>query len=109
MALARELHDVVAHYVTAIVVQAQAGQLNREVDVLPTIASSGTEALTAMRRLVGTMRDGTSAAPAVSSSLMDDVRALAGESGLPVQLSFDLQDAVPQDWPVRCCGWCRNR
>ena len=97
MALARELHDVVAHYVTAIVVHAQAGQLNREVDVLPAIASSGTEALTAMRRLVGTMRDGSSAGPAASSSLMDDVRALAAESGLPVRLSFDLQDAVPQE------------
>jgi signal transduction histidine kinase len=97
MALARELHDVVAHYVTAIVVHAQAGQLNREVDVLPAIASSGTEALTAMRRLVGTMRDGSSAGPAASSSLMDDVRSLAAESGLPVRLSFDLQDAVPQE------------
>ncbi|SFR17652.1 Signal transduction histidine kinase [Lentzea waywayandensis] len=97
MALARELHDVVAHYVTAIVVHAQAGQLNREVDVLPSIAASGTEALTAMRRLVGTMRDGESAGPAASSSLMDDVRALAAESGLPVRLSFDLQDAVPQE------------
>ncbi|MGW6930043.1 sensor histidine kinase [Lentzea sp. NPDC054927] len=97
MALARELHDVVAHYVTAIVVHAQAGQLNREVDVLPAIAASGTEALTAMRRLVGTMRDGTSSGPAASSSLMDDVRALADESGLPVRLSFDLEDAVPQE------------
>ncbi|WP_086669326.1 sensor histidine kinase [Lentzea kentuckyensis] len=97
MALARELHDVVAHYVTAIVVHAQAGQLNRQVDVLPAIASSGTEALTAMRRLVGTMRDGSSSGPAASSSLMDDVRSLAAESGLPVRLSFDLQDAVPQE------------
>jgi signal transduction histidine kinase len=97
MALARELHDVVAHYVTAIVVHAQAGQLNREVDVLPAIATSGTEALTAMRRLVGTMRDGTSSGPAASSSLMDDVRELAAESGLPVRLSFELEDAVPQE------------
>ncbi|MFD5826822.1 sensor histidine kinase [Lentzea sp. NPDC060358] len=97
MALARELHDVVAHYVTAIVVHAQAGQLNREVDVLPSIAASGTEALSAMRRLVGTMRDGTSTGPAASSSLMDDVRALADESGLPARLSFDLQEPVPQE------------
>ncbi|MET8762024.1 histidine kinase [Lentzea sp. NPDC004782] len=97
MALARELHDVVAHYVTAIVVHAQAGQLNREIDVLPSIAASGTEALTAMRRLVGTMRDGTSAGPAASSSLVDDVRELVSESGLPVHLSVELHDAVPQE------------
>jgi signal transduction histidine kinase len=99
MALARELHDVVAHYVTAIVVHAQAGQLNRDAaeQVLPTIEASGYEALTAMRRLVGTLRDGESSGPAASSSLVDDVRALAAESGLPVELSFDLQDAVPQE------------
>ncbi|WP_090103431.1 sensor histidine kinase [Lentzea jiangxiensis] len=99
MALARELHDVVAHYVTSIVVHARAGQLNRAAaeQVLPTIEASGHEALTAMRRLVGTLRDGESSGPAASSSLMDDVRALAGESGLPVRLSFDLQDAVPQE------------
>ncbi|KOV89133.1 hypothetical protein ADL03_03955 [Nocardia sp. NRRL S-836] len=97
MALARELHDVVAHYVTAIVVHAQAGQLNREVDVLPSIAASGAEALSAMRRLVGTLRDGEASSPAASSSLVDDVEALAAESGLPVRLSFDLRDAVPQE------------
>jgi signal transduction histidine kinase len=99
MALARELHDVVAHYVTAIVVHAQAGQINRDAaeQVLPTIEASGYEALTAMRRLVGTLRDEDSGGPAASSSLVDDVRALAEESGLPVELSFDLQDAVPQE------------
>ncbi|KJK47957.1 histidine kinase [Lentzea aerocolonigenes] len=99
MALARELHDVVAHYVTAIVVHAQAGQMNRDAaeQVLPTIEASGYEALTAMRRLVGTLRDGESSGPAASSSLVDDVRSLAAESGLPVRLSFDLQDAVPQE------------
>ncbi|NKE55523.1 histidine kinase [Lentzea sp. PSKA42] len=99
MALARELHDVVAHYVTAIVVHAQAGQISRETaeQVLPTIEASGYEALTAMRRLVGTLRDGESSGPAASSSLVDDVRSLAAESGLPVRLSFDLQDSVPQE------------
>lgn len=99
LALARELHDVVAHYVTAIVVHAQAGQINRDAaeQVLPTIEASGYEALTAMRRLVGTLRDGEPSGPAASSSLVDDVRSLARESGLPVRLSFDLQDAVPQE------------
>lgn len=99
LALARELHDVVAHYVTAIVVHSQAGQLNRETaaQVLPIIEASGYEALTAMRRLVGTLRDGEPSGPAASSSLEDDVRSLVAESGLPVRLSFDLRDAVPQE------------
>jgi signal transduction histidine kinase len=63
MALARELHDVVAHHVTGIVVQAQAAQVVAEKspratkETLEQIGSSGTEALTAMRRLVASMRD----------------------------------------------------
>jgi signal transduction histidine kinase len=67
MALARELHDVVAHHVTGIVVQAQAALMvaGKNPDVaLPTlerIERSGTEALTAMRTLVGSLRDGSAA------------------------------------------------
>ncbi len=63
VAISREVHDVVAHHVAAIVVQAQAAQ--RVADRHPTelplaltrIESSGTEALSAMRRVVGVLRD----------------------------------------------------
>ncbi|WP_285750164.1 histidine kinase [Lentzea sp. NBRC 105346] len=98
MALARELHDVVAHYVTAIVVHSQAGQLNAQAaqQVLPIITQSGNEALTAMRRLVGTLR-GASPTGAPPSDLADDVRRLAEESGQPVRLSFDLSVQVPPE------------
>jgi signal transduction histidine kinase len=98
MALARELHDVVAHYVTAIVVHSQAGQVNAQAaaQVLPIITQSGNEALAAMRRLVGTMRGGEPTA-APSSDLADDVRVLAERSGQPVRLSFDLADQVPPE------------
>jgi signal transduction histidine kinase len=67
MALARELHDVVAHHVTGIVVQAQAALMvaGKNPDValpaLERIERSGTEALTAMRTLVGSLRDGSAA------------------------------------------------
>ncbi|MDA3644712.1 histidine kinase [Saccharopolyspora indica] len=87
MALARELHDVVAHHVTGIVVQAQAAQMVAEknpkaaTDALARIAESGTEALTAMRRLVGSMRStepaGASAATEqATTDLEADLRAL---------------------------------
>lgn len=60
LALARELHDIVAHHVTGIVVQAQAAQLagnpQTSATALERIAGAGTEALTAMRRLVSSMR-----------------------------------------------------
>ncbi|MGW4381760.1 sensor histidine kinase [Kitasatospora sp. NPDC004531] len=63
-ALARDLHDIVAHQVTGIVVQAQALQyvaahdpaLLRE--ALADIEHAGAEAMTAMRRMVGALRDG---------------------------------------------------
>ncbi|MER7023792.1 MULTISPECIES: sensor histidine kinase [Streptomyces] len=63
-ALARDLHDVVAHQVTGIVVQAQALQhiAARDPELLRTaladIEHAGANALTAMRHLVGALRDG---------------------------------------------------
>ncbi|MBB5960569.1 signal transduction histidine kinase [Saccharothrix tamanrassetensis] len=97
MALARELHDVVAHYVTGIVVHAQAAQAvpGAAQEVLPIIAQSGNEALTAMRRLVGTLRGSETDAPAASSDLADDVKQVVAQSGQPVRLSLDLPSVVP--------------
>ena len=60
--LARELHDVVAHSVSTIVVQAQAGNalLDREPararDALQAIEESGRQALVELRRLLGLLR-----------------------------------------------------
>ncbi|MHA6621792.1 sensor histidine kinase [Pseudonocardia sp. DLS-67] len=62
MELARELHDVVAHHVTGIVVAAQAAAVVArtspdDVDrALAAIETAGTDALTAMRRMVGVLR-----------------------------------------------------
>ena len=61
--LARELHDVVAHHVAGIVVQAQAARLvagkrpETLEDTLAAIESAGNDALAAMRRVVGLLRD----------------------------------------------------
>lgn len=110
MALARELHDVVAHHVTGIVVQAQAGftvaernpQAARE--SLERISASGTEALTAMRRLVGSMRDAESSASGeiASTDLRADLRELVerngtGEAGVEKRLDVELGTEVPQE------------
>jgi signal transduction histidine kinase len=68
--LARELHDVVAHHITGIVVQAQAAQLvvGRHPEKLDGafagIEAAGSDALAAMRRVVGLLRDADDAAPA---------------------------------------------
>lgn len=118
MALARELHDVVAHHVTGIVVQAQAAQMVAEknpkaaTEALARISDSGTEALTAMRRLVGSMRStepaGASAATEqATTDLEADLRALVESAQrhttehtdqTRVDLKVDLVDrTVPQE------------
>jgi len=103
--LARELHDVVAHHVTGMVVQAQAAMAVSENDplaahrLLPGIASSGTDALTAMRRLVGTLRESEPLYTA-TTDLHSDVQAAVGraeQAGVPVRLRIELPEPVPQE------------
>lgn len=72
LAVARELHDVVAHHITGIVVQAQAAQIvarrgpeasGRLVNSLAGIEAAGSDALTSLRRVVGLLRDADDASP----------------------------------------------
>jgi len=64
--IARELHDIVAHSLSVIVVQAEGGRAlaarhpERAGEVLGTIAETGREALTETRRILGVLRDGRS-------------------------------------------------
>ena len=60
--LARELHDTVAHHVSGIVIQAQAGRAiaashpDRAVDALAIIEDAATRTLTELRAIVGVLR-----------------------------------------------------
>lgn len=110
MALARELHDVVAHHVTGIVVQAQAAKLMGEknpqvaVEAMGRIEDAGVEALAAMRRLVRSMRGD---APAGSSEFSEqattdlaaDLRALIERSnhGVKTSMKLELPPNVPHE------------
>jgi signal transduction histidine kinase len=90
--IAREMHDVVAHSLTTIVVQADgagaAAQQDPSVAVpaLGTIASTGREAIAELRRMLGLLRsedgDGTAPQPRLGdlAGLLADVRA----AGTPV-------------------------
>lgn len=80
--LARELHDVVAHHVTGVVVQAQAARFTSEehteplVCALASIESAGLVTLAAIRQLVGLLRDpddtsGVSPAPEPIGQLVE--------------------------------------
>lgn len=96
--MARELHDVVAHHVTGMLVQAQAalvvgeGDRARAYEMLPGIVDGGTDALGAMRAMVRTLRDnGTATA---TSDLTADLHQLVEKSGLPVRTNVELPSDV---------------
>lgn len=80
--LARELHDIVAHHVSAIAVQAQAGiavaDLNpaAATEVLTTIEQEASRTLTELRFLVGALREGDEAELAPQHGVAD-IRDLA--------------------------------
>jgi signal transduction histidine kinase len=96
--IARELHDVVAHNVGLIVLQAGGGRSvlatepRRARDALLAIESTGRQTLLEMRRLVGMLREGEDQGdrdplPGLSrlDALIDDVRAM----GLEVEVRTD--------------------
>lgn len=106
LAIARELHDVVAHHVTGIVVQAQAAQAvwDQRPDAaraaLGQIEAAGADALSSMRRLVGSLRD-DAPGPRAPTAGLAELTALAERSralGLPVRLRLDgVPDELPAD------------
>ena len=107
LAIARELHDVVAHHVTGIVVQAQAAQLvaaehpDAAQRALDRIVRAGGDALAAMRSMVGALRDESTDAELDPAASIDALRAMANMSvtdrhELPVRLAVDARtEAVP--------------
>ena len=95
LSIARDLHDLVAHHVTGIVVQAQAANLVRSTnpeavtDALQAIEHAGAQALVAMRAMVGELRSEDSDAPVSPAATLDDLRAIAhrcAAQGLEVHL-----------------------
>lgn len=100
LGMARELHDVVAHHVTGMLVQAQAALVVAEQDkgkaceMLPGIVDGGTDALEAMRAMVRTLRDGSAEAESATTDLAADLRRLGEKAGLPVRMSVELPEVL---------------
>ncbi len=95
--IARELHDVIAHHVSMIVLQAGAerrvlGDANASTrEVLETVEQSGRSALTETRRLLGMLR-GDANEPLAPQPGLGDVPTLVGQlrdAGLPVELAIE--------------------
>ena len=101
--LARELHDVVGHHVTGIVVLAQANRFTSGAEpssaadrALADIEAAGLETLTSVRRLIGLLRTDPSTAtgPRLTDieQLVEDLRSTHPSTDLIID------DAVRADW-----------
>ena len=105
--IARELHDVVAHNVSVMVVQADGASYTLDTDparareALAAIAGTGRQALAEMRRLLGVLRrddDGTDPgrAPLPGIGQIGELLEQTRAAGLPVALTVE---GVPQPLP----------
>jgi signal transduction histidine kinase len=94
--IAREMHDVVAHHVSMMVVQAEAGPVvvghdpARAIASFDAISAAGKQALSEMRRLLGVLReDGQSPlAPQPGLSRVPDLVAGIRAAGVRVELDL---------------------
>ena len=103
--IARELHDVVAHNVSVMVVQAEGAAYAMDSApentrrALGAIADTGRSALAEMRRLLGVLRtqDGVAErAPQPGVDQLEDLLEQVRSSGLPVEFTVD---GVPVELP----------
>jgi signal transduction histidine kinase len=103
--IARELHDVVAHAISVIVLQARGGRkvLDEEPaearQALDAIERTASQALGEMRRLLGLLRESDeelALAPQPTLARLDDLVTRVREAGLPVELTIEGE---PGDLP----------
>jgi signal transduction histidine kinase len=96
--IARELHDVIAHAVSVVVLQARGARKSLEPEQrelrnsLDTIERSASEALTEMRRLLSLLREHDeelALAPQPSLQRVDALAQRARAAGLPVDLHVE--------------------
>ena len=95
--IARELHDVVTHGMSVMVVQSQAAQslaatdVGRAREAMRAVEEAGREALGEMRRLLGVIR-GSPVAELTPQPQLDDVHGLVARvrnAGLPITYDFE--------------------
>jgi signal transduction histidine kinase len=96
--IARELHDIVAHAMSVMVLQVGAVRhklpqtLEEDRDALGRVEQAGRTALAEMRRLLGAMRtdgEGVELGPQPGLDALDSLVADVSRAGLPVRLHVD--------------------
>lgn len=104
--IAQEMHDVLAHTVSVMVVQAEAAEdaLGRDPEAarlpLRRVHTTGREALREVRRVLTLLRADDAAVEGPASTALDDLEQLVEESrsaGLAVDLRIDLVEEPPAD------------
>ena len=97
-AMARELHDVVAHGVSVMLIQSGAARQvirtspDLAEEALLTVEATGREAMAELRRLLGVLNDDGEATGLAPQPGVDQLEALVErvrEAGLPTELSID--------------------
>ncbi|MFN8020794.1 MAG: sensor histidine kinase [Acidimicrobiales bacterium] len=100
--IAREMHDVVAHSLSVMIIQAGAARRqvranpDRATESLETIEATGREAMTEMRRILGVLRaetsdtDAAELAPQPSLATLDDLVSAAGDLPISLHTEGDL-------------------
>ena len=93
--IARDLHDVVAHHVSVIAVQAEAAQEvlatrpDRASAAMGHVADTARSALGELRRVLGVLRSDALLTPQPDLAALDDLVASVREAGLPVTLRWN--------------------
>ncbi|WP_231335664.1 sensor histidine kinase [Actinomadura graeca] len=104
--IAREMHDVIAHSVSVMVVQADGGSYMLDVDpdrarrALEMIGTTGRQALTEMRRMLGVLREGGQAGTYAPQPGIDQLTELVEQirtTGLTVDLAIE---GTPLEMPA---------
>jgi signal transduction histidine kinase len=102
--LARELHDSVAHHVSAIIIQAQAGRAiaatnpGAAANVLEVIESEATRTLTEMRFMVGALRQ-SEVPDLLPQCGVADIARFARNTGALPHVNVQVQDGVEHVGP----------
>lgn len=102
--IAREMHDIVAHKISLVALQAGALEVNpnlereKVVESAGLIRSTATEALSELRQVLGVLRGADDGAPLAPQPTWEDVRRLVDssrEAGVEVDLYDFVDDPVP--------------
>ena len=95
--IARELHDIVAHSLSVMIVQAEGGRAlatkkpEAATQALTTIADTGREALVEMRRILGVLRDEPGEADFTPAPRLEDIPELVHRASDRFRLTVNGQ------------------